>query len=312
MRNMRDTFNESFEIASKHRYIILTVLFFVLLSIWLFILYKESTRYYIFVKFIKSGPLHKGMPVCFRGYEIGKTKSITLSEDYKYILVKIVLDTNNPKIPKDVYASVKKYDMLGNYIDLVPKNETSTLILKKGEIVEGHQFFDVGTFLAELSDTGLLIPLLKNFSNAAVSLNKTSTNVGGFFVDSRLVLKDNRQNFKHTTESLNQITSNVNTSFSKDKLNNTASSVNTSAENIQSASENIKNITKSVDCATRGIDKTVEQIDSTISEAHATASNAKVITGGLCEVLSKRFAGLRIIFGKPLNKNKCQKNCRAE
>lgn len=305
MKNVRERINKSIKMIFKYKYLILMVLVFVWFLIWLFNLYVEHTSYYIYAKFIKSGPLHKAMPVCFKGYEIGKATKIILSDDYKYTLVKIIIYPKNPKLPKDIDAVVKKYDMLGNYIDLVPKDETSALILKKGDIVEGHQFFDVGTFLAELSDTGLLIPLIKNFSNAAVSVSKSSTNVGGFFSDSRTILKDNRQNIKNTTESLNQITSNVNTSFNKEKLDNTAS-------NIQLTSENAKNITKNVDSATKNIDKTVAKIDSTVSEAHATATNARVITGGLSEVLSKRFAGLRIIFGKPVNADKCQRNCKVE
>lgn len=296
-----------FNIFLKLAGITLVLLFVMLISLGIFKLY-DHFRYHIMVKFVDSGPLFKGMPVCFKGYRIGQTQKVILSEDYKYTLVKIVIYPKNPKLPKDIMGVVKKHDMLGNYIDLIPSDEPSNAILKNGDIIDGKPIFDIGTFLAKIDDSDILIPLLENYSDTALNISKTSTKIGDFFSDSHTILKENRQNLKHTTESLNKITSNFNTSFSKDTLHNTSSSVNKSATNIQAITENVKNITQNVDCATRNLDKTMEKIDSTLCEAHAVASNAKVITGGFREAMGKRFAGLRIIFGKPLNKNCCQKN----
>lgn len=286
----------------KFGVIIIFLLIFVLISFGLFNLYQDRSRYHIFVKFTKSGPLFKKMPVCFKGYQIGETQEVTLSDDYKYTLVKIVIFPQKPKLPKHMEAAVKKHDFLGNYIDLIPSDEPTSEILNNGDTIDGTPMFDLGTFLSDIENSGLIIPLIQNFSDAALSLNETSNKIGNFFSDSRSILKDNRQNLKHTTESLSKITSNFNTSFSKDKLDSTTSSVNNSASNIQTITESVKNITQSVDCATKNLDKTMAKID-------CTASNVKVITGGFREVMSRRFAGLRIIFGKPLNKDNCRQNC---
>lgn len=294
--------NKLFNLFLKYKLAIINSLFIALILLGLFNLFEDHFKYHIFVKFSKSGPLYKNMPVCFKGYAIGRTQKVTLSDDYKYTLVKIVLYPQNPKLPQKIDGVVKKHDVLGNYIDLIPSDESSTELLKNGDTIDGTPIFDLGTFLSEVAGSGLIVPLLQNFSDAALSLNKTSSKIGNFFSDSRLILKDNRQNLKHTTEALNKITSNFNSSFSKDKLNDTTSSVNKSATNIQAITENVKNITQSVDCATKNLDKTIAKID-------CTASNVKIITGGFREVMSKKFAGLRIIFGQPLNKNKCPKNC---
>jgi len=293
-----------YEIFFNSKHLIIGVLFFTLISLGVLKLYEEYSRYHIFVKFVNSGPLFKGMPVCFRGYRIGKTQEVALSEDYKYTLVKIVLFPENPKLPKDVEGMVKKHDFLGNYIDLIAPDEPSPELLKNGDIIEGTPSFEMGNLLAEVAKSNLI----QNFSNTTLSINSAGTEIGGFFSDSRSVLKDNRQNLKSTTSSLNKITTNFDTSLDPNKLNNTTSSVEKSANNIQIVTENIKNITQSVDCATRNLDKTVAKIDATVAEANAVASNAKTITGGVRDVMGKRFAGLRIIFGKPLNKqNSCQK-----
>lgn len=310
--------NKLLEMLSKYKLItvISILLFSIYISVNLYNWYKDKTSYHIFVKFVKSGPLFTKMPVCFKGYEIGLTQTVTLSDDYKYTLVKIVLFPKNPKLPKDIDAVVKKHDFLGNYIDLIPSDEASNELLKDGDTIDGTPLFDLGTFMAEIADSKLLIPLIQNFSDTAVSLNKTSGKIGDFFSDSRSVLKDNKQNINESTKnfaksskSLTKITSNINTSFNKDKLDSTSTSMNKSVTNIQAATENIKNITQSVDCATRNLDKTMGKIDGTISETKDVATNVKVITCGIRETMSKKFAGLRIIFGKPLNKNKCVRNC---
>lgn len=300
--------NKVFDIFLKLGVLVLILLFISIIASSIFKLYDLS-RYHIMVKFTESGPLFKNMPVCFKGYRIGSTQKVILSEDYKYTLLKIVLYPKNPRLPKDLTGVVRKHDMLGNYIDLVVSRDASSAILQNGDTINGKPIFDVGTFLAKIDDSDILIPLLQNYSDTALNISKTSTNVDNFFTDSRSILKDNRQNLKHTTESLNKITTNFSVSFDKDKLHNTASSVEKSAANIQIATESAKNIAHNVDCATRNLDKTMEKVDSTLCEAHAVATNARVITGGFREALAKRFAGLRIIFGKPLNKNKCSPNC---
>lgn len=308
--------NKLSKISSKHKWKILVILCLTLISLSLFRLYEEHFTYYITVKFSESGPLYKNMPVCYKGYRIGHTQKVTLSEDYKYTYVKIVLYPKNPKLPKDIIGAVKKHDILINYIDLISPESPSTALLKNGDIIEGKPIFDMSSFLSDIADSKLIIPLIQTFSDTLVSANKTSTEIKNFFSDSRLILKDNRQNLKQTTKdlalstkSLAKITSRVNSTITEDKLNNTTSSVNKSATNIQTATESVKNITASIDCATKNLDKTISKIDCTISEVNTIASNVKVITSGFCETLGKRFAGLRIIFGKPINNSKCPKNC---
>lgn len=308
--------NKSFDIFSKYIVMILISLFFILVLIGVFKLYELPYRYSITARFAKSGPLFINMPVYYKGYKIGHIKKIEPSEDYKYTFAKIVLYPKNPKLSEDIIARGKKLNMREDYIDLVTPDQASTRLLKNGSTIDGEAAFDVEAFLADIADSGLIIPLIQTFSDTLVSLEKTSTEIKSFFSDSRLVLKDNKQNLKQTTtnlaqstKSLTKITSRVNNTVTEDKLNNTTSNVNKASTNILAATESIKSITSSVDCATKNLDKTVAKIDCVISDANAITSNVKVITSGLCEVLGKRFAGLRIFFGKPMRKNKCSNNC---
>lgn len=307
----------------KFRMLFIFLIFFILIYIVSFKLYENHLRYRITAKFEESGPLYQNMPIYYKGYNIGHIEEILPSADYKNTLVKIVLYPKNPKLPENIVAKVKKRDTKMDYIELAVPDDPSEKFIKNGSTIEGQPAFDLETFLSTIMDSGMLDPVIDNASQLLSSISDTSDKIGVFFSDSNLIIKDNKQNIKHTTTSLSQITSKLNKSINKDQLTNTMSNVDKSSTNIMSATENIKNITCNVGCAaenvkditsnvnaaTKNIGQTMTKIDCTISNVNASASNVKNITSGLCEVLGKRFAGLRIIFGKPMKKNSCKNDC---
>lgn len=308
--------DKSLEICSKNLIIMLIPFLLTLILMGTYFVYASHFGNHITIKFARSGPLNNNMPVYFRGYKIGQTVRIKPSKDYKNTLVKVWLYPREIKLPEDVTGKVKKLDSKNDYIDLITLDETLTTTLKNGSVIDGEPAFDLDAFLSDIADSGVIVPLLQHFSDALLSVNKTSDEIRNFFTDSRTILKDNRlnlqqttQNFKQSSISLKQLTSRFNNSITDDKINRTTSSVDKSAANIQSASENIKNITKNVDNATKNLDKTVAKVDCVVTDTKAITSNVKSITSGFCEVLSKRFAGIRIIFGKPLKNNTCKRNC---
>lgn len=308
--------NKLFKLFNKHKVTILISLFSILILFLIYQLYEIFFGYYITAKFTESGPLYVNMPVYYKGYKIGRVEKIKLSPDYKYTLVKMVLYPQNPKLPEDIVAKAKKPDDEKNYIDLIPPDEASAAILKNGSIIDGEPAFDIETFLSAIADADIIVPLLQHFSDLLLNATETSNEIRNFFTDSRLILKDNKRNLKQATsnisltaKSLVSVISKFDNSVTKDKLNTTTSGLTKSSANVLSATESIKNIAKNVDCATRNLDKTMSTIDSTISKTNTIASNVEVITRGFCEVLGKRFAGLRIIFGKPINNSKCSQKC---
>lgn len=308
--------NKSFNTYTTYGLIILISLFFILVLTFVFKLSESRSRYYIIAKFSESGPLYKNMPVYYKGVKIGQAKDIKISDDYQYSLVKIELYPSKPKLSTDIVAKVKNHNVRKEYIDLSVPDQASSTLLKNGSTIDGEGAFDLEAFLSDIADSGLIIPLLQTFSDTLASINKTSVQVENFFTDSRSILKDNRQNIKQSTKdfaqtskSLTKLTSNINNSITEEKINSTTSSINKSSNNVLTATETIKDITKNIDSATKNLDKTIAKIDCTISEANKITTNVKVITCGLRETLEKRFAGMRIMFGKPLNKNGCVKNC---
>lgn len=291
----------------------LFIILFLSLTLWLDII---QSRFYIIAKFTKTGPLFINMPVFYKGYKIGKTKEIQLGDDYKATLVKIVFYKENPKLSEDIVAKVKKLNENNDYIDLVTPDDASDTLIRKGCIVEGEEKFDIDSFLSDIADSGLIIPLIQTFSDTLGSINKASVEIQNFFVDSRSILNDNRQNVKQTTnnlalstQSLNNLTSRLNNSITKNKVNNTTSNVDKSSANILSATQKIKEITDNINRATKNFDKTAAKVDYTVSQTNSIADSIKAISCGLKETLSKKFAGLRILFGKPIKEHTYAKCC---
>ncbi len=281
----------------KFRVVILTLFFFCLIFLSSFYIYKMNPRNYIIARFYEAGPLHANMPVYYKGCQVGKTEKAKLSEDYKYAMVKIIIYDNDLELPEYIIAKVKESTQKQKYIGLINTDPSAETLLKMGSVIRGEPLFDTEEFLFDLASSNLVIPLLKNFSDMTVSINKANNEIGSFFSDSRIILKNNKNNLEHaikdvalTAKSLKDITSKFNNTITE----NTTLNINKSSTNILEATENIKNITED-------IDRTVAKIDCTVSEVNIIASNIKAITRGFCEVFSKRFAGLKFIFGKPVN-----------
>lgn len=310
--------NKLHEIFSEHRVIVSTLLFlllilFVSLAVWR---YKASNKFYITAKFSESAPLFVNMNVYYKGYKIGKVKKIYPSDDYKYTMVKIVMYPKNPKLPEGLIARDDKEITKKDYIDLMSPDPLTGNILKKGSIIDGQATYNVSSFFEEITNSGIMVPLLQNFSDALVSVNKTSNEIKSFFSDSRGVLKDNRQNLKQTTsglstssKALTKFASRLNNTITDVKLTNTTSNIDRASTNILTATENINRITSKVNSATENLDQTRANIDSTICEINGAASNIKTISGSLREALGQRFAGLKIFFGKPGCNQKCPSAC---
>ncbi len=290
------------EVLYKFRRLFLFLLVFVVITISGFFIYRNYLGFHITAKFSDATPLFVKMPVYYKGYNIGFVNRIKPSKDYEYSYVKIVFYSQKPNLPENITAKIKLRETKSDYIELIKPDEPSENKLKNKAVIEGEAAFDLFEFLSNIYDSGALDPIIESVTDFVSSISSTSDEIGSFFSDSRTILKDNKKNIRKTTTSLNQITSKVNNSINESQLNSTFSNISNSASNIEETSENIKN-------ATENLDITKNKLDCTISDIQSSASNIKNVTEGVCQTMNKRFAGLRLIFGKPSKKDCCTKGC---
>ncbi len=295
---------------------------FAIISFFLVASYRYYNNHFntvVTIKFTDLEPVSKNLPVYYMGYKIGKMKKIRLGKDFKSSLVEIVLYPNNLILPDNTIAKVKKVkdkdDNKEKYIELIYPSEPSKHLLKSGSTIEGHTVMDLDAFIGAISESGKLDEIGDNASTALANFGDTALAISDFFNQLNELVEENRPNIKKTTkstadsaENVNKLTSQVQKSMNEQKLSNSVSNIEQSTQNIQCAAKNVQNITENVDRATKNLNKTMDKVDCTVSEACAATTNAKCITNGVSRLLNKRFAGFRIMFGKPVDKD-CSCGC---
>lgn len=308
--------------ASIFKYLILALILIVV-SIISFMTYQRVFNYQITAVFKELEPIHKSMPVFYKGYKIGRTGKVKLSSDCKYTLMKITLYPRKLCFPLNVQIKIRKLDTDQGYAELIYPKVPSERMLNKGSYIHGSVELDIKTHMARLADSGKIDEIADNASKALASLDSAGSQISEFFILFNMILEENRQNLKHTTEefskaseNLNQLTRKLSDSIDSKSIKGTFSNINKSSGNFndttlefKDSAQNIKKITENIERATKDLDKTVSKIDATTCEIKATAENARCITEGVGCLLTKRFAGLRIFFGKPFASAPCCPVC---
>ncbi len=105
-------------------------------------------------------------------------------------------------------------------------------------------------------------------------------------------LSESTSNFVKVSENATSVTGNINGALSEQRLDSTA--------------KNVQVVTRNVKLMTNEFNKTIPQIGCTINEMNKVLCNIEEMTDGLNCTMRKPFGGLRLIFGSPVSKKKCQ------
>lgn len=270
-------------------------------------------NYKITARFKELGPVYKSMPVYYKGFKIGKTRKIEPSENYQFSQVTIILYPKKLLLPENISAKVKKLDSGKDYIELVYPDMPSVELLKSGTIIEGKTAMDIESFMSAQAESGVFASISDNMGSTLKSVEKTSDEVNLFFKDLREIMKENRVNIKTTTKNTAEITTNINSitkkldkSLSAEKLENSAANLNQTTTNLKESTELILYIAKNIELVTKDLDKSKKKLDAILEEVHVSMLNIKGISCGFCELMGKRAAGARFLFGKPVSCKKCR------
>lgn len=309
-------------IPSKYISKLLNLLVLILILVGGFWLYYNLFGYHIRVRFEKLVPLAHHIPVYCKGKKIGETRGVTLNRDYKFSTLKILLFPQRLSLPENTMARIKKFDDDKDYIEMVYPTVPSKAFLKSGDTVIGKIDLDKNSLIAAIGDAEDVAKIVDKFSDMLADIDEASQELTQFFILFSGVLEDNRANIKQVvknaaaaTSNMDEISTKFNNSIKEDSLKNTISNIDKSsgnikdssadfkesAKNINEVSKKAKEITNNVNNATKNIDTTVAIINATVCDAKVITSNVKCITCVIKEALRKRFAGVRILFGKPLN-----------
>ena len=206
-------------------------------------------------------------------------------------------------------ANVKKernrWNRKFDYIDLVYPDKPSGFYLKDGDRISGSTTVELDTYLAN-QDPESLEAMKSDAAETIKNLNITIQTLGDLFstlnsmaedvkpnvVKASSDLSESTSNFVKVSENATSVTGNINGALSEQRLDSTA--------------KNVQVVTRNVKLMTNEFNKTIPQIGCTINEMNKVLCNIEEMTDGLNCTMRKPFGGLRLIFGSPVSKKKCQ------
>lgn len=287
-----------------------TNIFFILIAAGFYIGIKMLTNTYITVQFDDLEPFQTNMPVYYKGFKIGHTRTIKPSKDFKHTLVRVVITYEGLKLPKNTTALVKKrekkeHEKYFDYMELEYPDSPSIYFLKNGSVIKGKTSLDWNALIAQQADKGKLDDISNGINSLLTTLNDTSQALGTIFVTINDILEENRPNLlaastnlSNTTTNLYDVSYKMNTSLSQERLDNTTGGFEGSSRNVDEAAKNVKEMAEN-------LNQMMPYIDATIMDVNSTICNVNQISAGILETLQKRMGLMKLLIGKPVDKKNC-------
>lgn len=271
------------------------ILLFVSLFLCAYFAYREINSIYITAKFEELRPIKNRIPVYYKGIKIGIAKDMKHSKDYMHTLLRIQIFGNTLKIPDNTIVYLKK-DIQENkntkdYLEFVIKDTPSTTYLKNGSVIEGKCSVDMAHFLSN-QEPDDIDNIKENLAQASENLNTTLEGVIELTNMLEEIVAENRNSLKTTVNNIENSTQNVDNLSSK--INDAVTE-----ENLSTTINNIKNITEKSFEITDKVSKTdINGINKLITTTNCILDDTNCIVNGIRNTMSKRFGGMRLIFGK--------------
>ncbi len=289
---------------------IISAIALIFLFVFLYVIFKMFTSIYITIQFDELAPFENNMPVFYKGFRVGRTRSIRPDKDFKHTLIKVVLDYKDLKLPKNTTALVKKIDKgekegRFDYIELEYPDSPSIYYLKTGSYIKGKTSLDWNTLISQQADKGNLDNISEGIDELLASLKDTSDSLNTIFVTLNEILAENRPNLMNassnlakTTNNLQEVSLKMNNSLTQARLDNTTTGFEGSSVNIDEATKNLKDVSEN-------LNNMMPYIDATIIDVNTTMCNVTQISEGILETLQKRLGLLRLLMGQPVKKKNC-------
>lgn len=270
-----------------------------IIIIFLFIINHLSHRH-ITAVFSDARPFDNSIPVYYKGIKVGNASDRTHSKDSKRTNVKITL-TKKLKLPLNTKAILKtriKNDKEFDYIELIYPEVPSERFIQEHSHIHGHSTVDIKEYLKNQTPEDL-DKIKNNLLSASENLDTTLNAIGGLFIMLQDILEENRENiksssanFKDTTRNISKATKKIDNIIIEEQWNNTF-------KNLENSTGGLHNFTHNINNTILDFDKT---LPDTMQNTNEITENLNSITCGIKQTLKKNFGGLRLFFGKVIQK----------
>ena len=220
-------------------------------------------------------PFPRNLNVYYKGFKLGRSVRVRPSKDFTNTRVDMILNAKGISLPDNITAKVKRKDKK-DYIELEYPDAPSITDIKNHSVIQGKKSFDISGYIDEQAEGGGLDEIKDNLNDTVESAGDTLDALTELIGTANDILKDLRPSLKITGE-------------------------NRATKNLENASLNVSNITKHADSQTISlVDCVIQNTNAVIENVNVVVSNVNDIVKGFKATLSKRFAGMKIMFGKPI------------
>ncbi len=259
-------------------------------------------------------PFPHNLNVYYKGFKLGRSIRVHPSKDFTATQVDMVLKAKDLSLPDNITAKVKTKNKK-DYIELEYPDAPSITDLKNHDFIQGKKGLDIAGYIDKQAEGGGLDEIKDNLNKTVESASGTLdaitelVNTGNEILkDLRPSLKETGENLAYMSKNLADVTSELNRSAKPQRLNNTFANIEQTTKNIErttknleQASVNVANISAHTQNETISlVDCVIANTNTVIKNINTVVDNTNDIVKGFQATLNKRFAGMKIMFGKPL------------
>lgn len=295
-------------IWAKHK--LMLALIFVL-SACIITLYRMVMYTYITVRFKEARPFHHHAPVFYKGHKVGKIVGVRHSKDYQHTLVKLVLYPHDLNLPENMTAKlkiIKRGRFEKDYVDLIYPENPNPIRLKNKSVIDGTTTIDAHSFFSSM-DTENLEAMEKNASDTLANLESSTAGLNDLLSMANAIVEENRENINISAKNLalassntNRLTSRIDRTITQEKLQTVFDNVDEASTNVKSITQTFTGVSENLGGTTNAIGQSMPMLECALANATAVTANLKEITAGIKCTMRKPFGGLRILFGRSINK----------
>lgn len=278
-----------------------------------YVIYRTNT--YVTAEFSNLRPFHSYAPIYYNGFKIGRVVKVKPNKTYTSTIVTMELHPRNIKLPINISANLKKeknkWGRKFDYIDIVYPEAPSIFYLKDGDRISGKTTVDIESFFAN-QDPETLEQIKADMAESAKNLNGTLQMIGELFStlnDMAVGVSPNMvkasKDFSETTGNIIKVSQTANNIA--DNINDVSGNMNEalSEKRMTSTVENVQLTTNNINRFTQEVNNTIPQMNCSLQQINGILYNINEMTAGMNCTMKKPFGGMRMIFGSPVSKKKC-------
>ena len=260
-------------------------------------------------------PFPKNLNVYYKGFKLGRTVRVHPSKDFMNTHVEMILNAKNLRLPDNTTAKMKSKNKK-DYIELEYPNAPSITFLKNHSIIRGTKGLNIGDYIDKQAEAGGLDEIKDNLNDTVASAGDTLDALTELFGTANDILKDIRpslkitaENMAETSKNLKETSAEINQSLKPKRLSNSVVNIEQTTKNIERTTKNLENASLDITKTTKHINTdTISIVDCVIANIYTIIDNINVVINntndiviGFQKTLNKRFAGMKIMFGRPIS-----------